>query len=132
MVEGFAGDRGVSGSRRSDAAVATNRARVLELVATEGMSASEAARQLGIPERTARRLVGKAQPRPRPRAPKKTVAPPATDELSRRYAWEREKNKRQMAENDGKLTFRPGAAARHRRIEWLGFDMLPDEFGSGL
>jgi hypothetical protein len=112
------------GNRRSDADVATNRARVLELIATEGMTATEAARELGIPERTARRLVGKARPEKRP----EVICAPDNSELGRRRRWELEKDAQQRMENGCKLTLRPGAAARRRQIERFGFEMVSGEF----
>jgi hypothetical protein len=91
-----------------------------------GKPTNAIAEELGLSLRVVQRMVICVRPA------KPVVVKPATDEASRRRAWERQKDARQMKENDGKLTFRPGAAARHRRIERLGFDMLPDEFGSGL
>lgn len=91
------------GNRRTNSEVAANRAAVLALIADGQMSATEAAHRLGIPERTARRLVGKARPpKVKPQFLPIEQCKPTPEEEQRRR--EREIHMKNMQDNES----RPG------------------------
>jgi hypothetical protein len=119
------------GSKRTKADVDRDAIRIAELVLA-GKTAKEAGAELGIPESTARRLAKRGLallPTPQVNTvvdvPKSGTSPSVPDSGTHPApveTWRQRQHRLQMQENDGRLTLRPEAADRRRRIERLGFD----------
>lgn len=114
------------GDRRPQADVERDAIKIAELVLA-GKSASEAGRELGIPETTARRLAKKGLAFfPKPQSKPVVERPTTVSAPVRVETFRQKQNRLQMEENSGRLTLRPGAAARRRHVEQFGF---AEDFG---
>lgn len=121
------------GDRRPKADVERDAIKIAELVLA-GKSASEAGRELGIPETTARRLAKRGlellpKPQSKPVVAVQIIRTSPPTHIPRRSEVEtfrQKQNRLQMEENSGRLTLRPGAAARRRHVEQFGF---AEDFG---